>query len=172
VLFYLGGSDGQLFPGYDKNNEVNPEKNYAFQSLAQNMRGVPQNTRHGESYFVINSELRVPLFSAFSKKQMRSKFIESLQLIAFIDGGSAWTGVSPWSGNNIQTETRTNFEEKPESATIIVKLNTYKDPFIFAFGPGLRANIFNYFFRFDLGWAYDTGVINAPKMHVSMTYDF
>jgi hypothetical protein len=172
VLFYLGGSDGQLFPGYDKNNEVNPEKNYAFQSLAQNMRGVPQNTRHGESYFVINSELRVPLFSAFSKKQMRSKFIESLQLIAFIDGGSAWTGVSPWSGNNIQTETRTNFEEKPESATIIVKLNTYKDPFIFAFGPGLRANIFDYFFRFDLGWAYDTGVINAPKMHVSMTYDF
>lgn len=172
VLFYLGGSDGQLFPGYDKNNEVNPEKNYAFQSLAQNMRGVPQNTRHGESYFVFNTELRVPIFSAFSKKPMRSKFIESLQLVAFIDAGSAWTGITPWSSDNIQTETRTNFVEKPESATIIVKLNTYKDPFIFAFGSGLRVNIFDYFFRFDLGWAYDTGVITKPKVHVSMTYDF
>ena len=172
VLFYLGGSDGQLFPGYNKVNEVDPAKNYAFQSLAQNMRGLAQNTRHGESYFVFNSELRVPIFSAFSKKPMRSKFIESLQLVAFIDAGSAWTGITPWSGDNIQTEIRTNFENDPDKATVIVKLNTYKDPFIFAFGPGIRANVFDYFFRFDLGWAYDTGIITKPKLHVSMTYDF
>ena len=136
------------------------------------MRGLAQNTRHGESYFVFNSELRVPIFSAFSKKPMRSKFIESLQLVAFIDAGSAWTGITPWSGDNIQTEIRTNFENDPDKATVIVKLNTYKDPFIFAFGPGIRANVFDYFFRFDLGWAYDTGIITKPKLHVSMTYDF
>ena len=172
VLYFLGGSDGQLFPGFNSKNEVDDSQNYAFQSLAQNMRGMPQNTRNGNSYFVINSEFRVPIFSAFSKKSMKSRFMESIQLVAFVDIGSAWEGITPWSDDNIYTEIRTNRPDKPSDATSIVKLQIFKDPFVVAFGPGVRANIFNYFFRFDLGWAYDTGEIQSPKMHVSMTYDF
>ena len=64
VVYYLGGSDGQLLPGVDKTNDVSTDQNYAFQALAQQRRGFPQNTRNGNSYVVLNSELRVPIFSA------------------------------------------------------------------------------------------------------------
>lgn len=172
VVYYLGGSDGQLFPGFNQRNSVDETQNYAFQSLAQNMRGLPQNTRNGNSYIVLNSEFRFPVFSTLSKKAMKSKFMESIQLVTFFDVGSAWQGVTPWDSNNLYKEVRTNSPKIPEQATAIVKLQIYKDPFVFAFGQGVRASIFGYFFRFDLGWAYDTGELLKPKMHVSMTYDF
>lgn len=172
VVYYLGGSDGQLLPKFDKTNDVNPEQNYAFQALAQQMRGFPQNTRNGNSYIVLNSELRVPIFSAFSKSTMRSKLLESIELVAFFDIGTAWEGFSPWGSDNLYTETRYNNPDAIDQSTAIVKLNIYKDPIVFAVGPGLRLDLFGYFFKFDLGWAYDTGEFLKPKMHVSMTYDF
>ena len=172
VVYYLGGSDGQLLPGVDRTNDVSTDQNYAFQALAQQMRGFPQNTRNGNSYVVINSELRVPIFSAFSKSTMRSKLLESIELVAFFDVGTAWEGLSPWSDDNIYTETRYNTPNAPDQSTATVFLNIYKDPIVFALGPGLRADLFGYFFKFDLGWGYDTGQFLKPKMHVSMTYDF
>lgn len=172
VVYYLGGSDGQLLPGVDRTNDVSTDQNYAFQTLAQQMRGFPQNTRNGNSYIVLNSELRVPIFSAFSKATMRSKLLESIELVAFFDIGTAWEGWSPWSSDNIYTETRYNTPNAIDQATAIVKLNIYKDPIVFALGPGLRADLFGYFFKFDLGWGYDTGEFQKPKLHVSMTYDF
>lgn len=172
VVYYLGGSDGQLLPNFDRTNDVNRDQNYAFQALAQQMRGFPQNTRNGNSYVVINSELRVPLFSAFSKSSSRSKLLESIELVGFFDIGTAWEGFTPWGSDNISTEIRYNNPLAIEQSTAIVKLDIYKDPIVFAFGPGLRADIFGYFFKFDLGWGYDTGELLRPQMHVSMTYDF
>ena len=172
VVYYLGGSDGQLAPGFDQTNDVSTDQNYAFQSLAQQMRGFPQNTRNGNSYLVLNSELRVPLLSAFSKSNNQSKFLLSLEMVAFVDIGTAWEGFSPWSNDNLYTETRYNTPNAVDQATAIVKLNIYKDPIVFAFGPGLRADLFGYFFKLDLGWGYDTGELLKPRLHVSMTYDF
>ena len=103
---------------------------------------------------------------------MRSKLLESIEIVGFFDVGTAWEGFSPWGSDNLYTETRYNNPDAIDQSTAIVKLNIYKDPIVFAFGPGLRADLFGYFFKFDLGWGYDTGEILQPQMHVSMTYDF
>lgn len=172
VVYYLGGSDGMLNPGFNDKNEVDRTQNYAFQSLAQNLRGSKQNIRNGNSYIVINSEIRIPIVSSISKKNTQSKFMKSLQLVGFFDIGSAWQGLSPFSADNVHIEERTNNPQKPEFSTAIVKLEIYKDPFVFSFGPGIRANLFDYYFKLDLGWVYDTGQIYKPRAQLSMTYDF
>ena len=172
VVYYLGNSDGTINPGFNESNAVDETQNYAFQSLAQNLRGAKQNIRNGNNYMVFNSEIRIPLVSTLSKKNTQSKFMKSLQLVGFFDLGSAWQGITPWGSDNIHTEIRTNNPLKPDFATAIVKLEVYKDPFVFSVGPGLRANLFDYYFKFDLAWVYDTGEFLKPRMQVSMTYDF
>ena len=48
ILYYLGGIDGWMFPKY--NAEVQPkDNNYAYQSLAVNMRGFNQNVSNGNN---------------------------------------------------------------------------------------------------------------------------
>ena len=64
------------------------------------MRGFTQNIRNGNSFAVLNSELRFPIFRYFSSKPMRSDFLYNLQIIGFGDFGTAWTGTSPWDKDN------------------------------------------------------------------------
>ena len=59
TLYYLGGTDNEV--GASFNEEINtPAGNYAFQTLAANMRGFNRNIRNGTSYALINTELRIP----------------------------------------------------------------------------------------------------------------
>lgn len=67
IAYYLGGVDSWINPKFDNTIPVDQNNNYAFQAIATNMRGFPINTRNGNSFMVINSELRVPLFSYLAK---------------------------------------------------------------------------------------------------------
>jgi len=93
----MGGVDNWLFPKFDVLTPIDYSQNYAFQTLATNMRGFNQNIRNGNSFLVFNTELRFPIFQYFSKSPMSSSFLRNFQLVAFGDIGTAWTGPSPYS---------------------------------------------------------------------------
>ncbi|MBL0080743.1 MAG: hypothetical protein IPP53_17065 [Bacteroidetes bacterium] len=87
-------------PKFDNTIPVDQNNNYAFQAIATNMRGFPINTRNGNSFMVINSELRVPLFSYLAKKPLKSPFLNNFQIVGFFDIGSAYKGLTPFAEEN------------------------------------------------------------------------
>ena len=79
TLYILGGTDNQLFAKNNDNVSIPPD-NYAFQTLAANMRGFDRNIRNGTSYALINAELRMPLFKYLSGKPLASSFLRNFQV--------------------------------------------------------------------------------------------
>lgn len=169
MVYYLGGIDGMLFPNFNDETVVNLNNNYAYQTLAVNMHGFQHNIRNGNSFAVLNSELRVPIFTAFSRREIKSSLLENFQILAFLDIGTAWEGFSPFGSGNLSQEIRQNAEENP---TAIARVDVFKQPIVMGFGTGVRTEVAGYFIRLDLGWGYDTGKINAPRFQVGLGYDF
>ena len=61
------GVDGYLWANFDPTILPDPDINFQFQTIASPIRGFYQNARNGNSFIAISNELRVPLFSYFSK---------------------------------------------------------------------------------------------------------
>ena len=169
MVYYLGGTEGMLLPGFNENSIVSAENNYAYQSLAVNMHGFQHNIRNGNSFAVINSELRIPIFSTFSRRELKSSLLENFQIIGFFDVGTAWEGFSPFGNGNIAQENRQNSVENP---TAIARLDVYKEPIVMGFGTGFRMELMGYYIRADIGWGYDTGKVNKPRFQFALGYDF
>ncbi len=166
LLYYMGGVDNWLFPAYNTNTPVAFDQNYAFQTLATNMRGFDQNIRNGNNFFVYNTELRWPVFRYLFNRPIRSDFINNFQLLVFGDVGTAWTGTSPWSEDN-QLFTRYIYR-KP----LFIKVEMQKDPIVEGFGFGARTRLFGYFLRGDLAWGVEDGRILKPIFYFSLSLDF
>jgi Tol biopolymer transport system component len=172
LIYYLGGVDnwmGYLFnslPMFDNTIPVDPTKFYGFQALATNMRGFTQNIRNGNNFALINSELRWPFIRYFAGHPLRSAFLNSLQLVGFGDIGTAWSGVTPWSGENAyDTETI-------KSGPITVVIDSNREPIVAGFGGGLRAQLFGYFIRADLAWGIENRYIMPKIFYLSFSLDF
>src|SRR5678816_3112925 len=76
----------------DSNDANQPDRDYdyAFQSLAVNLRGFSQNVANGNNAAVINSELRLPVFSTLFNKPINNAFLRNFQFVQFFDLGTAW----------------------------------------------------------------------------------
>ncbi len=166
LLYFMGGVDNWLFPTFDLGSSIAYDQNYAFQTVATNMRGFPQNIRNGNSFFVYNTELRWPVFRYFFNRPIRSDFINNFQIVAFGDIGTAWTGSSPWSEDN-QLFT-SYYYRKP----LFIKVEMIKDPIVEGFGFGARTRLFGYFLRADLAWGVEDGVVRKPIFYFSLSLDF
>lgn len=147
VLFLMGGVDNDVDPKTDNTATIDYTQNYAFQSLATNMRGYRQGFRNGNSYMVVNEEIRFPIFNTLRKKPVKSNFLRNLQLIAFADIGSAWKGILP-DDNNIQNIKKIT---EPNSG-VTVYLDNSKYDFGIGYGLGLRSRLLGYFIRSDFAW--------------------
>jgi hypothetical protein len=64
------------YPMFDNTIPVTPNVNYGFQALATNMRGFSQNVRNGNSFALINSELRWPVVKIFCRASITFQFPE------------------------------------------------------------------------------------------------
>ncbi len=166
LIYYLGGVDNWLIPKFNNDITVNRSRNYAFQTLATNMRGFNQNIRNGNNFALINSELRFPVFRYFSKKPIKSEFFSNFQIVGFGDMGMAWTGWNPWSEEN------TIFKEIYTQGPITVTIKNERDPIVGGFGAGLRTRILGYFIRVDYAWGVENLKIQKPIFHISLTTDF
>ncbi len=166
ILYYLGGVENWLFPSFDQSVSV-PPGNFAYTGLAANMRGFRYNARNGNSYVLTNTELRVPLLQYLSSQKIRSSFLRNIQIIGFIDAGTAWHGPNPFSPENpLNTVVLTN------PPTVEVTVSYYRNPLVVGYGAGIRTMIFGYFLKLDYGWNWETKTNRKPVLHFSMGTDF
>ena len=166
ILYYLGGVDNWLFPSFNQETPVANDREFAYQTLASNLRGFKVNIRNGNSYALINSELRVPVFRYISKR-IRSSFFRNFQLVGFFDVGTAWTGNDPYGQEN-----PLNTKVIPNSDLVSVKVNFFRDPMVAGYGAGLRTMLFGYFLRLDYAWGIETRKVQDPVLYISLGMDF
>jgi len=153
----MGGIDNWIGAKFDETVTIDPNKPYTYQTLATNMRGFDQNIRNGNSFALINTELRVPFLQLITGRRLGNTFFNSMQANVFFDVGTAWTGLTPYSANN------SLYIRYIDVGNIhaIVKRNI--DPIVCGFGAGLRTYLFGYFLRFDYAWGIEGGYLRNPK---------
>lgn len=167
ILYTLGGVDGWLFPSFNNEIDYPTDEKFAYQTLANNIRGFKSNIRNGSSYALFNAELRVPIITYFSNS-IRSSFFRNLQLIGFFDVGTAWQGLTPFSDENPLNTTFVTGNNAP----VQIKVNYFRDPVVAGYGFGVRSMLFGYFIRLDYGWGIETRIVQDPRWHFAMGMDF
>lgn len=168
LIYYMGGVDNWIAAEFDNTTNIATDQNYAFQTLATNVRGFFQNARNGNSFAVINSELRLPLFQYFAQRPIRSDFAQNFQVISFGDIGTAWTGYSPYADDNSLNTTIVGTSKTP----LIITLKTKHNPIVGGYGIGLRSRLFGYFVRLDRAWGVQDGIVLNPITYISISLDF
>jgi hypothetical protein len=166
LVYYMGGVDGWLGARANESIIIPTDKGFAFQTIATPMRGFLQTTRFGNSFAVANSEVRWPIFEYFSEYPVQSKFLSTFQVVGFADAGTAWTGSNPYSEEN--SFNITQISQKP----INVIIQNQREPIIFGYGFGLRAELFGYFVRYDWSWGVEDGVVQGRINYFSLSLDF
>jgi outer membrane protein assembly factor BamA len=164
INYVMGGVDNWLFA---KQSTMPPptSQNFAFQALANNLRGYPQNARRGNTFGVINAELRAPILATILKRPIQSAFLKNLQAIAFADAGSAWNG---WIPNSSEKDYIFSTGKVPN---ITVALPSPDYGVAVGYGAGLRTMLFGYFMRLDAAWNIE-GKTTKPMWIFSLGTDF
>jgi hypothetical protein len=167
LIYYLGGADGWVFPKFNGVNTADPRINYTFQTLALNLRGFDQNAANGSNNLVLNSELRLPVFTTFFSSPINNAFIRNFQLIQFFDLGTAWSG--PLS--NIKRPSIIYRDDPSSPLTVRVRAGGI-GPFAGGYGFGARSTLLGYFLRGDIGWQM-RGIFRGPAIfYFSLGFDF
>ncbi len=175
IIYYLGGVDNWLMFGsnqkdngkyryFDPSNQPDPDNTYAFQSLAVNMRGFKQNVANGNNAVVINSEVRVPVFTSFFNKPINNAFLRNFQLVQFFDLGTAWNG----KYDKIE---RPHVTYIAPPITVKVKAGGL-GPFAGGYGFGARSTVLGYFLRVDAAWEMNGLFKGKPMWYFAMGLDF
>lgn len=172
ILYYMGGVDNWINSKYNNFVPVRPTENYAFQALANNMRGYEQNSRNGNTYALINTEFRLPAIATFVKRPIQSTLLRDMQVVAFLDAGSAWSGFIPNADllrNDITLPGANDPNASSGMVTMVIKDET--GGVCVGYGAGLRTMLFGYFLRADVAWNIEDRR-NRPILHLSMGTDF
>lgn len=157
LVYYMGGVDGWIGAKFNRDISVDLSKNYAYQTLATNMRGFRQNIRNGTSFLLFNGELRVPVVQLIAGHKVSWNILNSLQLNLFGDIGTAWTGFTPYSGDNGL------YTRYIDNGPIHAEVKRQVDPWVGGFGIGARISVLGYFLRFDYAWGVEDFHIDNPK---------
>lgn len=163
IIYYLGGVDGGLFPKYSQDPRPR-DADYAFQSLAVNMRGFNQNVANGNNAIVLNSEFRLPVFATLFNKPINNAFLRNFQVIQFFDLGSAWNGAYSKIERPYVVYPGTPVSVKIKAGGI--------GPFVGSYGFGVRSTLLGYFLRLDSGWEMIGVFRGKPILHFAMGVDF
>ncbi len=167
LIYYMGSVDNWLFPKFNTHTPIDQEnQDYAYQTLATNLRGFDQNIRNGNSFAVFNSEIRFPVFRYFANRPIKSDFMNNFQMVGFGDIGTAWTGLHPYSEDNFLYTN--NIRQSPLNVTVKVQ----KEPIVGGFGFGARTRLLGYFIRADLAWGVEDYMIQPSIFYLSLSLDF
>jgi hypothetical protein len=177
VIYYLGGVDGWLkfgpnrrsdgtFRHFEEQNRPDQGANYAYQALAVNMRGFRQNIANGNNNVVINSEVRMPVFSTLLNKPINNAFLRNLQLVQFIDLGTAWNGTY----DKIERPSMV-YGDGSNPVTVRLKAGGI-GPFAGGYGFGARSTLLGYFVRFDVAWQMNGIFRGKPVTYLALGLDF
>jgi hypothetical protein len=164
LIYYLGGVEGWLSPKFNDAITPAPDVDYAFQTLALNLRGHRQNVANGNNNIVLNSEFRLPIFTTFFNRPINNAFLRNFQLIQFIDMGTAWNG---------------KFKQVQRPGSVYgqppVQVNIRTGgvgPFVGGYGFGARSTLLGYFLRVDAGWPMGKFFSGKPAWYFALGLDF
>ncbi|MDP4261058.1 MAG: hypothetical protein Q8941_00890 [Bacteroidota bacterium] len=164
VIYYLGGVDNWFSPKFSSDNTPDPNINYTYQSLTENVRGFKQNVANGNNAVVLNSEFRVPVFSTFFNKPINNAFLRNFQLVQFFDLGAAWAG-------SIKNLERPSVVYGAPPITVRLKAGGI-GPFAGGYGFGARSTLLGYFLRIDAAWEMNRFFRGKPMWYFAMGLDF
>ena len=166
LLHLLGGTDNVLLNFGSVTSDIDPEVNYAYQARMTPLRGFSNNARNGSNAFVMNAELRVPIWSTLFQIPASNDFLRNLQLVTFADVGSAWNGLHPYSDEN--GFNTTVIEQNP----ITVTVDNNHEPIVYDWGIGIRSRVLGYWVCADLAWGVDNKTIQPARFSLSLNFDF
>lgn len=166
ILFFLGGVDNWIMPQYDDDTPIPGDNNYAYYALGAHLRGFKQNIRNGSSHVLFNGELRVPFVQYLINRELRSVFLRNLQIVGFVDAGTAWFGRNPFDQNSPLNTTSVS------NTKVEINLVYARDPLVIGYGTGLRLSLMGYQVRLDYAWGIETREVLKPKFYISLGSDF
>ena len=174
LIYYLGGIDNWISPKFQNENQPDPTQNYIYQTLAVNLRGYHQNVANGNNSAVINSELRLPVFSTFLNKPINNAFLRNFQLIQFFDFGTAWSGTFKGIARPSVTYRALDANGEPDyNNPVLVHLKAGGlGPFAGGYGFGVRSTLLGYFMKLDAGWPMSGFFKGKPVWYFSLGLDF
>ena len=168
LLYYMGAVNNWVLRPSENFNfdlDVDPSQNYGYQTIATPLRGFIQNTRNGNSFALISSEFRLPIFSFLSPFPINSEFFRHFQIVAFGDVGSAWTGPHPLSPENYFNN------HKIDNYPIQINIQNLIEPIVGDFGFGFRSKLMGYFIKLDIAWGIEDLRILKPVTQISLNLD-
>jgi hypothetical protein len=130
------------------------------------MRGFKQNVRNGNTFALINSEIRWPIIRYLANRPISSKILNNFQIVGFADIGTAWTGWDPYSGENSYDK------DEIKNGPVTVTVQSNREPIIAGYGFGLRSVVFGYFIRLDWAWGVENFITQPMMFYLSLSLDF
>jgi hypothetical protein len=174
LIYYLGGIDNWISPQFESAVRPDPTVKYVYQTLAVNLRGYNQNLANGNNAAVINSELRLPIFSTFFNKPINNAFLRNFQLTQFFDFGTAWNGTFNGIARPSMTYRARDARGEPDYSNPV--LVTFKaggvGPFAGGYGFGARSTLLGYLLKVDAGWPMRGFFKGNPVWYFSLGLDF
>ncbi|HEY3430316.1 MAG TPA: hypothetical protein VGK39_06545, partial [Cyclobacteriaceae bacterium] len=175
--YLLGGMDNWIvndteYDGRTSTGESNPlgvrtaNQDILFVEYATNLRGFDYATIFGNNVLLMNAEFRVPIIRALTNGQISSNFFRHLQLIAFYDIGTSWSGKAPFSG-----ETSANVD-RIESPPFQIDIKNYLNPWLYSYGLGMRSVFLGYYMKVDVAWPVENYEVGNPVWMVTLGFDF
>lgn len=169
IAYYLGGVENwianpnkqQVADMFDLNTEDNLLKQYVG-----NLRGFAHGVRVGNSFLLLNNELRIPVTQMLLKKPVRKDFIQHFMATAFLDIGTAFVGKNTANPNN---PFNTQIINDPVFSLTILSA---RNPWVFGYGFGLRTKFLGYYIKYDRAWGYLENKIQKPMNYWSLGLDF
>jgi len=139
-----------------------------FNQYATNLRGFDYNSLYGNSYIILNAELRLPIARYLYKGPIESNFLKNFQIVAFYDMGTAWSGNNPFNGDN---SVNTRIIDKGDKIFKITVTN-FNDPFLRSYGFGVRTMALGYYMKLDVAQGIQNGVTLSPRAYLTLGFDF
>lgn len=171
--YTLGGMDNWFGNRTNKQGTGNPlangegyNNNLIFTEFATSLRGFNYATQYGHSVALANAELRVPLIRALSSGPITSNFFRNMQLTAFYDIGTSWSGKPPINSNT-STQTRV-----VEGGPFKAEIKDFLNPWLYSYGFGFRSMMLGYYMKFDLAWPVENYQVKDPRIFVTLGFDF
>lgn len=172
--YLLGGMDNWLLNKSNYDGVGNPltgregfNPDLIFMEFATSLRGFNYATFFGTSAIVGNAEFRLPLIRALAGGPIASNFFRNMQLTAFYDIGTSWSGKPSFDGKR---SVRSRVVNAPPSFE--VKIDEYLNPWLYSYGLGFRTMMFGYYIKADLAWPVENYIVQKPRLQLSLGFDF
>jgi len=165
ILFLSGGTSGWMLPKYNNNISFPQSDDFAYQITEPNLRGFSYNIRNGNTYALLNTEVRIPTLR-YVFPRSHSNFVKNFQLVGFFDMGTAWHGKSPYGDENPLNALTVSGKK------VTVNVRYFRDPVVFGYGAGVRIPVLGHLLRVDYAWGVESKEVQKPRLFVSLGMDF